>query len=214
MGRCSGKEIHEWQGDIIASAFSSDCRFVLIGNNDNWPCRAGLEHCQRRRRPSFEGHSQTISSVAFSPDDQFVLTGSFDKTARLWDRQMVGKSVVSKVTRRSTQWHFPRMVDSFQLATRTRQRGCGTPLLVKRSVGLRATRLLSFQWPFTHGRFVLTGGLDKTARLWNLATGHEIRRFDSPSVSVSVWSIAFSPDGRYAIAQLFIRWKYGFWFKR
>jgi WD40 repeat protein len=32
----------------------------------------------------FWGHSQRINSIAFSPDGQFLLTGSEDRTARLW----------------------------------------------------------------------------------------------------------------------------------
>jgi len=31
------------------------------------------------------GHSDQITSMAFSPDNKFLLTGSADKTARLWD---------------------------------------------------------------------------------------------------------------------------------
>ena len=33
----------------------------------------------------FKGHKDCISSVAFSPDGKNILTGSMDKTARLWD---------------------------------------------------------------------------------------------------------------------------------
>src|SRR5262249_35861241 len=45
----------------------------------------------------FVGHGAAVTSVAFSPDDQYAVTGSLDKTARLWDvatgrqvRQFVG----------------------------------------------------------------------------------------------------------------------------
>ncbi len=44
------------------------------------------------------------------------------------------------------------------------------------------------------GRWVLTGSSDKTARLWEAATGAEIRSFEGHSSSVN--SVAFSPDGR------------------
>src|SRR2546421_141840 len=35
----------------------------------------------------FEGHSNVIRSVAFSPDGRRAVSGSWDQTARLWDVQ-------------------------------------------------------------------------------------------------------------------------------
>src|SRR5574337_32715 len=35
----------------------------------------------------YVGHALAVTSVAFSPDGQSVLTGSYDNTARLWDPQ-------------------------------------------------------------------------------------------------------------------------------
>jgi WD40 repeat protein len=32
-----------------------------------------------------EGHTDFVYGVAFSPDGKYLLTGSFDGTARLWD---------------------------------------------------------------------------------------------------------------------------------
>jgi WD40 repeat protein len=55
------------------------------------------------------------------------------------------------------------------------------------------------------GKFVLTGGLDITARLWDINSGDEIRVFTSPAegvrsvVSSAVTSVAFSPDGKYVL---------------
>ena len=37
-------------------------------------------------RQTLDGHSQWVSSVAFSPDGQRVVSGSYDKMVRLWDR--------------------------------------------------------------------------------------------------------------------------------
>ena len=201
----SGKEIHEWQGYIIASPFSSDGRFVLIGNNDNnghvaqvWNIASGEDVL------SFEGHSQTISSVAFSPDDQFVLTGSFDKTARLWDRDTGAE--IRRFEAYSEVYSVAFSPDGRFVLTGHEDK---TARLWDADSGKEVRRFEGHSAPVLSvafspdGRFVLTGGLDKTARLWDTASGHEMRRFESPSVSVSVWSLAFSPDGRYAIAAAF-----------
>jgi WD40 repeat protein len=47
------------------------------------------------------------------------------------------------------------------------------------------------------GRFLLTGGFDSTAQLWDVATGHEIRIFAGHEDAVT--SVAFSHDGRYVL---------------
>ena len=31
------------------------------------------------------GHEDAVNAVAISPDNRWVVTGSYDKTARLWD---------------------------------------------------------------------------------------------------------------------------------
>ena len=35
--------------------------------------------------PTLKGHTDFVSSVAFSPDGQRIVTGSGDKTAKVWD---------------------------------------------------------------------------------------------------------------------------------
>ncbi|MGD8383029.1 MAG: caspase family protein [Syntrophobacterales bacterium] len=48
------------------------------------------------------------------------------------------------------------------------------------------------------GRYVLSGSKDKTVKLWDIATGREIRTFKGHSDVVS--SARFTPDGRYIVS--------------
>src|SRR5207244_7888209 len=43
------------------------------------------------------------------------------------------------------------------------------------------------------GRWLATGGGDQTVRLWDSATGQQIRTFMGHTAGV--WSVAFSPEG-------------------
>ena len=34
---------------------------------------------------TFENHTKAVTSVAYTPDGKYLLSGAYDKTARLWD---------------------------------------------------------------------------------------------------------------------------------
>ena len=48
------------------------------------------------------------------------------------------------------------------------------------------------------GMFVLSGGNDKSVRLWDVENGADLRHFDGPSLPI--FSVAFSPDGSLVAA--------------
>jgi WD40 repeat protein/energy-coupling factor transporter ATP-binding protein EcfA2 len=62
----------------VCSAIS----FSVPGSEDNTACLWDLKGNQLQL---FKGHEGPINSVAFSPDGKSILTGSWDKTARLWE---------------------------------------------------------------------------------------------------------------------------------
>jgi WD40 repeat protein len=47
------------------------------------------------------------------------------------------------------------------------------------------------------GQYVVSGSKDRTVRLWDLATGQEVRRFTGHESTVR--SVAVTPDGKYVV---------------
>jgi WD40 repeat protein len=62
----------------VCSAIS----FSVPGSEDNTACLWDLKGNQLQL---FKGHEGPINSVGYSPDGKSILTGSWDKTARLWE---------------------------------------------------------------------------------------------------------------------------------
>ncbi len=72
------------------TALSPDGRLLAGAGSSTGARRDGAEIwdlTRRRRIARFDGHTNYITSVAFSPDGARLVTGAFDHTARLWDAQ-------------------------------------------------------------------------------------------------------------------------------
>jgi WD40 repeat protein len=140
-----------------------------------------------------------VTSVAFSSDGHLALTGSEDKTARMWD-------VTTGQQLRSFEGHTDEVTSvAFSPDGRFVLTGSGdnTARLWDAATG---EQIRSFEGHTDSvnsvafspdGRYVLTGSEDKTARLWDVATGEQLRAFAGHTDEVS--SVAFSSDGHLAL---------------
>jgi len=148
------------------------------------------------------GHPSQIVSVAFSPDGRYVLSGSYDKTIKLWE-VTTGREIRTFKGHLDLVYSVAFNPDGRFLISGSKD---GTIRLWEVSTGkqVRTWRgheagvySLAFS---SDGHYILSGGVEYKAdiKLWEAATGKLVRSFIGHSDLV--YSVAFSPDGRYALS--------------
>jgi WD40 repeat protein len=142
---------------------------------------------------TFSGHTDSIRSAAFSADGKWVITGSSDNTARVWEvasgksvllsghTSMVGSVAISPDgTKVLTGSNVARLWNL--TAENQRQQTISAPAGV-------ATIALS-----PDGKAVLHGDVEGNSGLWDLDTGQLLRNFTQSNADIKY--VAFSPDGK------------------
>ncbi len=141
-------------------------------------------------------HQDAVNCVAFSPDGKTVLTGSDDKTARLWNAA-TGKPIGPPLAHQDAVNCVAFSPDGKTVLTGGADK---TARLWNSATGKPIGSPLAHQGAVESvafspdGKTVLTGSDERTARLWDAATGKPI---GSPLAHQDwVSAVAFSPGGK------------------
>lgn len=143
----------------------------------------------------FEGHTDEVKSVAFSPDGRWAVSGGRDQTARIWELT-TGKE--DKIIRGHSKeiWAVAFHPNGRQVFTASwdasaRLWDAKTGNELKRYSHRLDLNSLAVS---RDGNTLMTGSDDHNVYLWNVNSGEETRRI--PGHTNFVYAVAFAGNGR------------------
>ncbi|HVO42117.1 MAG TPA: TIR domain-containing protein, partial [Aggregatilineales bacterium] len=200
----------KYGGDVMAVAFSPDGRFALTGSAGDGAVTL-FDVGTGQLVQKYEGHTDYVTGVAFSPDGNTIVSSSGDRTIRIWETQ-TGKQLerfdnsdivfavaFSPDGRYIASGNGDNQAHLFLISTGTEVRQFAGHTDSVRSVAFSPD-----------SRYLVTGSDDNTARLWDVQSGQQLSLFIGHSGSPimdehgnpypgTVDAVAFSPNGRYVL---------------
>jgi eukaryotic-like serine/threonine-protein kinase len=164
------------QGPVLTAVFDRSGRRILSASHDKtarvWDAADGMPLLE------LKGHAGVVGGAEFSPDEQSVLTFSFDTQFRFPNLSPVGEHQVTE--------HYPVYSDR---TARIWDVASGKERIVMDHNDQVADARFS-----PDGRFVATAGWDHVARIWNVETGTELHQLRGHAASLL--SVSFTPDSK------------------
>jgi len=149
------------------------------------------------------GHSGTVHCTSYSPNGCYIVTGSKDKTIRIWDAETgeaVGKPLeghtrgVTSVTyspdgRHIASGSYDKTIRIWNAETGD---AVGKPFEGHTHLGVTSVAYSP------DGRHIVSGSYDKTIRIWNAETGDAAGKPLEGHTHL-VLPVAYSPDGQHIV---------------
>ncbi|KAF7352032.1 Reverse transcriptase-RNase H-integrase [Mycena venus] len=171
---------------------------IVSGSNDTtvhiWDAETGTALCEL-----LEGHTNTVTSVAFSPDGKRIVSGSNDKTVCIWDAETGAalREPLKGHTDRVTSVEFSP--DAKKIVSGSNDRtmciwDAETGAALGKPLEGHTDTVTSVAFS-PDGKRIVSGSNDKTVCIWDAETGAALKeRLEGHTHWVT--SVTFSPDGK------------------
>jgi len=215
---------------VLAVAFSPDGKYALSGSLDGsiklWNLTTGdsekfWDVSTGKEIDTFKVHADAVTSVTFSPDGKYVVSGSNDKTVKIWNKRYnpflsppsteeIGVAVKSVAFSRDGK-HVAvaglaqdiNVYDCEKMTVRDYPQDRDIMYLMPRfwsGILRKAHKLYVNSVAFSpDGKYLLSGGADNSLKLWDVPTTREVRAFKGWLAPIG--ALSSSSDGSHILSK-------------